>query len=127
MLQPLVPEFLELLKDPDIEIRKISLGTWNVAAHHKSNMIQDHISKFLPLLYQQTVKNPALITVVDMGPFKHTVDQGLETREVSLLPPDQNLLADPFNRVRLKQCCQYWNAYLQELTGVLSLNMSFLV
>jgi cullin-associated NEDD8-dissociated protein 1 len=37
----------------------------------------------MPLLYAETALNEALIRVVDMGPWKHRVDDGLETRKTA--------------------------------------------
>jgi len=37
----------------------------------------------LPLLYSETVKKPELVHQVDLGPFKHTVDDGLEIRKAA--------------------------------------------
>ena len=40
------------------------------------------LHSLLPLLYEETVVNTALIRFVEMGPFKHKVDDGLEVRKV---------------------------------------------
>ena len=37
----------------------------------------------LPLLYGETVKKPELRHEVNLGPFKHTVDDGLEIRKAA--------------------------------------------
>ena len=36
----------------------------------------------LPLLYAETKVHPELVRVVEMGPFKHQVDDGLDARKV---------------------------------------------
>jgi hypothetical protein len=40
------------------------------------------LPRLLPLLYEQTVVRPELIRTVDLGPFKHRIDDGLELRKV---------------------------------------------
>jgi cullin-associated NEDD8-dissociated protein 1 len=39
------------------------------------------ISKILPRVYTETIKNEALVRSVNFGPFKHQVDDGLELRK----------------------------------------------
>jgi len=57
----------------------------NSATYNKPNLIRDCISDLLPLLYEQTHINTALIHIVEMGPFKHQVDDGLEIRKVIII------------------------------------------
>lgn len=64
-------------------MRKLSLTALNAAARHKPALIRDHLVTLLPLLYAETVQKPELIHVVDMGPWKHRVDDGLETRKIA--------------------------------------------
>lgn len=56
----------------------------NSAAYNKPDLIRDCISDLLPLLYDQTNINTDLIHTVEMGPFKHQVDDGLEIRKVKI-------------------------------------------
>lgn len=64
-------------------MRKISLSTFNSAASHKTHLVRDHLPQLLPLLYAQTVINKDFIRIVEMGPFKHRVDDGLEVRKAA--------------------------------------------
>lgn len=41
-----------------------------------------HPPDLLPLLYAETNPHPELIRTVEMGPFKHQVDSGLDARKV---------------------------------------------
>jgi len=75
--------FLELLKDTDLEVRRSALLTLNYAAHHKPKHIRDLLPKYLPILYAETKIRPELIREVDLGPFKHKVDDGLELRKAA--------------------------------------------
>eukprot|EP00842_Homolaphlyctis_polyrhiza_P006887 jgi/Hompol1/788/HPOL_000704-RA len=83
LLEPLAIEFLRLVRDPDLNVRRIALGAVNSAAHSKSHLIRNSLGELLPLLYHETLVNESLITVVEMGPFKHKVDGGLDARKAA--------------------------------------------
>ena len=46
-------------------------------------MIRDHLPTLLPSLYRETVVNPELIRTVQMGPWTHKVDDGLDARKTA--------------------------------------------
>jgi cullin-associated NEDD8-dissociated protein 1 len=75
-----IVEFFELLKDPELECRRQALLTLNAAAHSKPFLIQNELARLLPYLYFELEPRKELIRVVVMGPFKHTIDDGLEAR-----------------------------------------------
>ncbi|KAI9236724.1 MAG: putative tip120 [Podila humilis] len=81
LLRPLIVEFLSLMKDKDLNVRRLSLSTLDAAAHNKPYLIRDVLSQLLPLLYRETEVVEELIHIVEMGPFKHRVDDGLEIRK----------------------------------------------
>ncbi|TPX40273.1 hypothetical protein SeLEV6574_g06705 [Synchytrium endobioticum] len=81
LLRPAISDFLQLVKDPSLEVRRVSLTTLNSAAHTKSYLIRESLSTLLPLLYSETTVDETLIHTVEMGPFKHKVDDGLEIRK----------------------------------------------
>ncbi|KAG0258254.1 Cullin-associated NEDD8-dissociated protein 1 [Mortierella polycephala] len=81
LLRPLIVEFLSLMKDSDLNVRRLSLSTLDAAAHNKPYLIRDVLGQLLPLLYKETNVVEELIRIVDMGPFKHRVDDGLEIRK----------------------------------------------
>lgn len=45
--------------------------------------IRDSLSSLLPHLYAETVVNRDLVHEVEMGPFKHIVDKGLDLRKAA--------------------------------------------
>ncbi|KAG5459633.1 MAG: cullin-associated NEDD8-dissociated protein 1-like protein [Olpidium bornovanus] len=63
-------------------VRRLALSTLNSAAHNKPHLLYDLLRDLLPLLYNETIVKPELIRMVEMGPFKHKVDDGLEIRKV---------------------------------------------
>jgi cullin-associated NEDD8-dissociated protein 1 len=76
-------QFLDLLKDKDLNVRRNTLLTLNYAAHNKPILIRDVLSAYLPLIYNESKVKQELIRQVDLGPFKHTVDDGLEIRKAA--------------------------------------------
>ncbi|KAK6159683.1 hypothetical protein DH2020_003064 [Rehmannia glutinosa] len=83
ILYPEISSFLMLIKDHDRHVRRAAVLALNTAAHNKPNLIKGLLSELLPLLYDQTVIKKELIRTVDLGPFKHTVDDGLELRKAA--------------------------------------------
>lgn len=57
--------------------------TFNSAAHNKPSLIRDLLDTVLPHLYNETKVRKELIREVEMGPFKHTVDDGLDIRKAA--------------------------------------------
>lgn len=83
LLQQCMGEFLQALKDQDINVRRVALITFNSAAHNKPSLIVNLLPKILPLLYAETSPKYELIREVEMGPFKHRVDDGLDSRKAA--------------------------------------------
>ncbi|PKK63192.1 TIP120-domain-containing protein [Rhizophagus irregularis] len=81
LLRPLIVDFLSLIQDNDLNVRRLSLSTLNSAAHNKPYLIRDVLDQLLPLLYEETLIKEHLIHMVEMGPFKHKVDDGLDIRK----------------------------------------------
>lgn len=72
-----------MLKDSELENRRLALTTLNSAAHNKPDLIIPNLGVLLPLVMNESVIKPELIREVMMGPFKHKVDDGLEVRKVN--------------------------------------------
>ena len=64
-------------------VRRLALSALNSAARTKPHLIREHLPAILPSLYQETVVNPDLIRTVQMGPWTHKVDDGLEARKTA--------------------------------------------
>lgn len=80
-LRPFIVDFLSMMEDESLDIRRLALSTLYSAAHNKPYMIMEHLARLMPLLFQETVLRQDLIHTVQMGPFKHIVDDGLELRK----------------------------------------------
>ncbi|OTA67945.1 TATA-binding protein interacting [Hypoxylon sp. EC38] len=72
---------LTVLKDEDREIRRLGMTALNSAAHNKPDLILPHLGELIPYVINESVIKPELIREVQMGPFKHLVDDGLEVRK----------------------------------------------
>ncbi|KZV81117.1 TIP120-domain-containing protein [Exidia glandulosa HHB12029] len=83
LLSPLIVDFLSLMEDPDLTVRQLSLSALNAAARNKPQLIREHLNTLLPRLYKETAIKPELIRVVQMGPWQHKVDDGLEARKTA--------------------------------------------
>lgn len=64
-------------------MRRAAVQTLSTSVHAKPGLVVDQLGGLLPLLYQQTVINKDLIRTVDLGPFKHEIDDGLELRKAA--------------------------------------------
>lgn len=85
-LRPIMIDVLTtMMRDSEVENRRLALNTFNAAARNKSALVLPHLPSLMPLVVDQSRKDPSLIRDVKMGPFTHTVDDGLEVRKV-LLP-----------------------------------------
>eukprot|EP00094_Tigriopus_californicus_P003508 TCALIF_03374-PA protein Name:"Similar to CAND1 Cullin-associated NEDD8-dissociated protein 1 (Pongo abelii)" AED:0.06 eAED:0.07 QI:1083/0.72/0.58/1/0.90/0.83/12/134/999 len=83
LLKDTIGEFLKTLEDPDLSVRRVALVAFNSAAHNKPSLIRDLLPTTLPHLYNETQKRKELIREVEMGPFKHEVDDGLDLRKAA--------------------------------------------
>lgn len=84
LIKPVIPEFLALLSsDADLNVRRHALFSLNTALHSKPNLVEPHLSTLVPLIMGETRVKEDLIKVVDMGPFKHKVDSGLDARKAA--------------------------------------------
>lgn len=81
LLEPIIVDFLSLMDDEELAVRQVALNALAGAIHNKSYLISAHLERLLPLLYRETAVNKGLVHQVQMGPFKHTIDDGLDLRK----------------------------------------------
>jgi cullin-associated NEDD8-dissociated protein 1 len=83
VLRPLmVPLLTNMLSDSDLGNHRLT--TLNSAIHNKMDLLLPHLDELLPAVLGDTKIKPELIREVQMGPFKHKVDDGLDLRKVSI-------------------------------------------
>ncbi|CAB1428190.1 unnamed protein product [Pleuronectes platessa] len=83
LLKDCIGDFLKTLQDEDLNVRRVALVMFNSAAHNKPSLIRGLLGTVLPHLYKETQIRKDLIREVEMGPFKHTVDDGLDVRKAA--------------------------------------------
>lgn len=83
LLRLTMGQFLTTLQDPDLNVRRVALVAFNSAAHNKPSLVRDLLPMLLPQLYCETKIKRELIRELEMGPFKHTVDDGLDIRKAA--------------------------------------------
>jgi cullin-associated NEDD8-dissociated protein 1 len=88
-----------MLSDRDLSNHRLALTTLNSAIHNKMKIILPHLKELLPAVVGDTQIKPELIREVQMGPFKHKVDDGLELRKVCFIYP-----------IKIFCCFHYWDA-----------------
>lgn len=81
MLKLSIGQYLTLLEDEDLNVRRMTLITLNSAAHNKPLLIRDLMEDILPSLYKET--KIKLKREVEMGPFKYPVDDALDNRKAA--------------------------------------------
>ena len=89
-----------MLRDPELENRRLALTTLNSAAHNKPDLIIPNLGLLLPSVMKESIINPDLIREVMMGPFKHKVDDGLEVRK-SAYETLYSLMETAFSRINI--------------------------
>ncbi|EGG24074.1 HEAT repeat-containing protein [Cavenderia fasciculata] len=82
-LEPIVTRFLALLNNPDLVVKRAALLTLNYISHNRPALIRGNLPVYLPILYNNCRIKPELIREVDLGPFKHKVDDGIEIRKTA--------------------------------------------
>ena len=88
VLKPMLVKMLTtMLNDPNLENRRLALSTLNSATHNKTDIILPYLAQLLPSVMKESQLRPELVREVQMGPFKHKVDDGLEVRKVSSVTP----------------------------------------
>ncbi|KAI0307414.1 TIP120-domain-containing protein [Multifurca ochricompacta] len=83
VLAPYLLDFLSLMEDTELSVRQLALSVLNAAARTKPHLLRDHLHALLPALYQETIMKTELVRTVQMGPWQHKVDDGLEARKTA--------------------------------------------
>lgn len=67
-----------------MEIRRLAMTTLNSATRNKPDLVIPHLGQLVPFVLHESVIKPELVKELKLGPFTHTVDEGLEVRKVRL-------------------------------------------
>lgn len=105
-----LPVFLQRMEDSDHGVRKEAVQLLNAAALTRPALTAPCIASTLPLLLQLTVVDESLVRIVELGPFKQKVDDGLSLRKHTLecvevrSPPSPLAVRTP-GRAPADPCC----------------------
>jgi cullin-associated NEDD8-dissociated protein 1 len=78
-----MPTFLILLQENDLEVKNVALLMVYSAVHHTPQLVAGIMKEqILPTINELAVLN--MERKVDLGPFKHTVDDALPLRKAAL-------------------------------------------
>jgi len=91
--QSLVGKFINvcLLKEAELNVKRQIFLSINNIFRIRIRLIINSLDKILPIIYNGTVTDESLIREVDLGPFKHRVDDGLPLRKAAFLCLDSLL------------------------------------
>ena len=95
ILQQHISAFLSRLQDKDLAVRRACLLAVNSIAHNAPKMFEAHAPDVLPVIYAETKVRPELKRKVDLGPFKHTIDDGLPLRKAAYATINTVLVTAP--------------------------------
>ncbi|PWN43702.1 TIP120-domain-containing protein [Ceraceosorus guamensis] len=110
-------DFLGLMQDESLEVRRHAVFALNSAAHNKPSLISDQLVVLLPLLYKETLPRPELLRKVTMGPFIVTHDDGLDLRKTAY-ETMLTLLDTSFTRISLPEYMDRVIAGLSDEDGI---------
>ncbi|ETO22841.1 hypothetical protein RFI_14352 [Reticulomyxa filosa] len=95
-----VERFLNLLSDKDLGVKRSAFLTINTILHINHTLIYASFDSIVPIIYKATITDPSLIKEVDLGPFKHRVDDGLPLRKAAFQCMD-TLLDNTASKIEL--------------------------
>lgn len=96
-LLPLKESLLDCLGDEELQVRKVALHSVNVVclAPTCTEMLRAHTDFIFERIKEDSKQKPELIREVDLGPFKHKVDDGLPLRKFAYTVSTSLLAAYP--------------------------------
>lgn len=82
-IEPLKDQLLTCLGDEELQVRKAALHSLNVACLSPTctEIFRGHTDFIFERIREDSKQKPELIREVDLGPFKHKVDDGLPLRK----------------------------------------------
>lgn len=119
--------FLKMVSDPDVMVAKNAVQATNTIAKSYPVLLVPHLRQLLPMIYARTRKDANLVRVVDLGPFKHEEDFGLDLRK-SAFDCLRTLISGPLSSsIQMVGLLEYVVAGLHDQTDVRSIAQLILV
>ncbi|OCF45173.1 tip120-family protein [Kwoniella heveanensis CBS 569] len=126
IIAPIIVEFLSLMRDSNLIVRRLSLASLNSAIQNKPHLIIDKLGTLQPLLYEETHVKKELQREVTMGPFKVIEDDGLENRKTAY-ETMYTLLGTCFSKIDLPAFTDRVMASLSDVNEVKILGLMLLL
>jgi cullin-associated NEDD8-dissociated protein 1 len=82
-LEQALEYLLKLVGDHDLNVKRNSLESINAIVHNQPQVVRGDVQLLHKMAISETVIKPELITEVDLGPFKHKVDEGIPIRKAA--------------------------------------------
>src|SRR3569833_15804 len=83
-LETVVGDLVSMIQDKDLSVKKNALEALNSVVHNHPNALRgDTLENLQRFAFAETVIKPELITEIDLGPFKHRVDEGIPIRKAA--------------------------------------------
>eukprot|EP00177_Eucheuma_denticulatum_P007786 GFKZ01014162.1.p1 GENE.GFKZ01014162.1~~GFKZ01014162.1.p1 ORF type:complete len:1315 (+),score=222.37 GFKZ01014162.1:406-4350(+) len=82
-LKPVVLVFIRLIEDSEVTVAKSALQAVNAIAKSRPSLLIPHIAVLHDLVFSRLKKNKDFVRIVDLGPFKHEEDYGLDMRKAA--------------------------------------------
>ncbi len=76
-----VEPLIKLVQDTDLQVKKNALESLTAIIHSQPQVVRGDVDKLQRVAFAETQIKPELITEVDLGPFKHKVDEGIPIRK----------------------------------------------
>ncbi|WVQ76239.1 hypothetical protein IAR50_005904 [Cryptococcus sp. DSM 104548] len=126
LISPIIVDFLSLMKDENLIVRRLSLASLNAAIQNKPHLIVDKLDALQPLLYGETYVKKELQREVIMGPWKVIEDDGLENRKAAY-ETMYTLLGTCFSKIDLPTFTNRVLASLSDVNEVKVLGLMLLL
>jgi hypothetical protein len=96
-----INEFFSLMRsDPDLSVRLFTVFAFNSFLYTTPYLLT---SELLDWLYESIKINESLVKIVQIGPFKHKIDDGMEIRKAAVECMYTILNSEVFNQIEQRQ------------------------
>ncbi|WVQ93760.1 hypothetical protein IAU59_000837 [Kwoniella sp. CBS 9459] len=126
IIAPIIVDFMSLMRDSNLIVRRLALASLNSAIQNKPHLIVDKLGVLQPLLYEETHVKKELQREVTMGPFKVIEDDGLENRKTAF-ETMYTLLGTCFSKIDLPAFTDRVMASLSDVNEVKILGLMLLL
>jgi len=82
-LELLIDDLVKTIQDPDLAVKKSALESLTTIVHNHPEVVRGELELLQRLCFAETAIKPELIKEVDLGPFKHKVDNGIPIRKAA--------------------------------------------